>query len=200
VESFDRPGANVTGLYMFAAELDAKRLELLLTALPNATRVAVLNPGLAWGDFIAAHTAAGRFTAMLNIRNVGRFPRICCLNFPNFRPEPAFIGSARALGKEVLAELQSVIDSRADAAQADFEELEAAAKEQDARKAFWMYVSGPTFATSEKDFIERVLPAVRDLPLDEYGRAQWIEEFGTTFPPTADTKYGDALGVAEVSS
>jgi ABC-type uncharacterized transport system substrate-binding protein len=49
VESFDRPGANVTGLYMFAAELDAKRLELLLTALPNATRVAVLNPGLAWG-------------------------------------------------------------------------------------------------------------------------------------------------------
>jgi ABC-type uncharacterized transport system substrate-binding protein len=49
VESFDRPGANVTGLSMFAAELDAKRLKLLLTALPNATTVAVLSPGLAWG-------------------------------------------------------------------------------------------------------------------------------------------------------
>jgi hypothetical protein len=109
VESFDRPGANVTGLYMFAAELDAKRLELLLTALPNATRVAVLNPGLAWGDFIAAHTAAGRFTAMLNIRNVGRFPRICCLNFPNFRPEPSAADSAvsarriQLLGPTVVA-------------------------------------------------------------------------------------------------
>jgi putative ABC transport system substrate-binding protein len=51
VASFARPGANVTGLYMFAAELDAKRLELLATALPNAKRIAVLNPGLTWGDF-----------------------------------------------------------------------------------------------------------------------------------------------------
>jgi hypothetical protein len=31
---------------MFAAELDAKRLELLATPLPNARRIPVLNPGL----------------------------------------------------------------------------------------------------------------------------------------------------------
>jgi hypothetical protein len=36
---------------MFAAELDAKRLELLATPLPNARRIPVLNPGLTWGDF-----------------------------------------------------------------------------------------------------------------------------------------------------
>jgi putative tryptophan/tyrosine transport system substrate-binding protein len=51
VTSFSRPGANVTGVFMFAAELDAKRLGLLLEALPNARKIGVLNPGLAWGDF-----------------------------------------------------------------------------------------------------------------------------------------------------
>jgi putative tryptophan/tyrosine transport system substrate-binding protein len=48
VTSFARPGGNVTGVYMLAAELDAKRFELLLQALPNARKVAVLNPGDGW--------------------------------------------------------------------------------------------------------------------------------------------------------
>ena len=43
VASFARPGGNITGVYMLSAELDAKRLELLLEALPNAKKVAVLN-------------------------------------------------------------------------------------------------------------------------------------------------------------
>lgn len=45
VTSFARPGGNITGVYMLAAELDAKRFELLLEALPNARKVAVLNRG-----------------------------------------------------------------------------------------------------------------------------------------------------------
>ena len=48
VASFARPGGNITGIYMLAAELDEKRFELLLEALPNARRVAVLNPGDGW--------------------------------------------------------------------------------------------------------------------------------------------------------
>ncbi len=48
VTSFTRPGGNVTGVYMFAAELDAKRLELLLEAVPRARTVGVLNPGGGW--------------------------------------------------------------------------------------------------------------------------------------------------------
>jgi len=40
VASFARPGGNITGVYMLAAELDAKRFELLLEALPNARRIA----------------------------------------------------------------------------------------------------------------------------------------------------------------
>jgi ABC-type uncharacterized transport system substrate-binding protein len=48
VASFSRPGGNVTGVYMFAAELDAKRLEFLLEAVPTARNIAVLNPGRGW--------------------------------------------------------------------------------------------------------------------------------------------------------
>jgi len=43
---------------MLAAELDAKRLELLLEAMPNAKRVAVLNPGLGWGAFTEVRRVA----------------------------------------------------------------------------------------------------------------------------------------------
>jgi putative ABC transport system substrate-binding protein len=45
IASFARPGTNVTGVYMLGAELEAKRLDLLLQGLPNARRIAVLNPG-----------------------------------------------------------------------------------------------------------------------------------------------------------
>ena len=48
VGSFRRPGGNVTGMYMFAAELDAKRLEFLLEAVPRGRNISVLNPGPGW--------------------------------------------------------------------------------------------------------------------------------------------------------
>src|SRR5881275_3329523 len=58
VTSFARPGTNVTGIYMLAAEMDAKRLELLLDAIPNARRIAVLNPGPARGTLSAVSRVA----------------------------------------------------------------------------------------------------------------------------------------------
>jgi putative ABC transport system substrate-binding protein len=45
VANLARPGGNVTGVSMLAAELEAKRLELLLQAVPKARRVGVLDPG-----------------------------------------------------------------------------------------------------------------------------------------------------------
>jgi putative ABC transport system substrate-binding protein len=48
VASFARPGGNVTGVYMLASELDAKRCEFLLQAVPQARTVGVLNPGSGW--------------------------------------------------------------------------------------------------------------------------------------------------------
>ncbi len=52
VASMGRPGENVTGVYLVAAELGEKRLELVKEAVPHASRVAVLwNPA----DAGAAH-------------------------------------------------------------------------------------------------------------------------------------------------
>ena len=58
IASFAKPGGNVTGVYMLAAELDAKRVELLLQALPHAREIAVLNPGPGWGTFMEVRRVA----------------------------------------------------------------------------------------------------------------------------------------------
>jgi putative tryptophan/tyrosine transport system substrate-binding protein len=49
VTSYAHPGGNVTGLSLMAAELSAKRLQLLKETIPQLTRVAVLwNPDMPW--------------------------------------------------------------------------------------------------------------------------------------------------------
>jgi putative ABC transport system substrate-binding protein len=50
VTSINRPGGNATGVYVFLAEMDAKRLELLRELVPNPTLIAaLLNP--TWSRF-----------------------------------------------------------------------------------------------------------------------------------------------------
>src|SRR5436190_18535934 len=52
VSSLSRPGGNITGLSLFAAELTAKRLELTKEAVPSLTKAAVLvNPDNAATQF-----------------------------------------------------------------------------------------------------------------------------------------------------
>jgi putative tryptophan/tyrosine transport system substrate-binding protein len=70
VASFARPSTNVTGIYMLAAELDAKRLELLLEAMPGAKKVAVLNPGRGWGAFTEVRRVAHVAKIQLNMTHV----------------------------------------------------------------------------------------------------------------------------------
>ena len=41
IDSFRRPGGNITGFYSLSSELDTKRLEILKETLPGVTRVAV---------------------------------------------------------------------------------------------------------------------------------------------------------------
>jgi putative ABC transport system substrate-binding protein len=64
VASFARPGGNVTGVYMLAAELDAKRFELLLEAVPQARTVGVLNPGRGWSLTHLQHVAEAHRIAL----------------------------------------------------------------------------------------------------------------------------------------
>jgi putative ABC transport system substrate-binding protein len=70
VASFARPGKNVTGIYMLAAEMEAKRLELLLDAIPDAKRIAVLNPDRDWASFAAVRRVAQRSKIQLYITDV----------------------------------------------------------------------------------------------------------------------------------
>jgi putative ABC transport system substrate-binding protein len=72
VASLNRPGGNVTGIYIFAGALEAKRLELLSEMIPRASLIAVLvNPADPQAptqvtDTQAAATALGRQTFILN--------------------------------------------------------------------------------------------------------------------------------------
>jgi putative ABC transport system substrate-binding protein len=74
VDSFNRPGGNVTGMSLAASELEAKRLELLRELVPKSTIIAVLvNPDYPDTDFQlgsieAAASGIGQKINVLNAR------------------------------------------------------------------------------------------------------------------------------------
>ena len=69
IESFRRPGANVTGMTLFAPELTLKHLELLRELVPNLSRVAILsNPSNA--EHSSTLDAAGQAARDLNLEIV----------------------------------------------------------------------------------------------------------------------------------
>jgi len=73
VTSLSRPGGNMTGVNIFASELAAKRLELLRTMVPTATRVAALfnsaEPNIAATNLRAVEAAAGTMGLQLRVLN-----------------------------------------------------------------------------------------------------------------------------------
>ena len=72
VATFARPGGNVTGIYMLAAELDAKRLELLLQTVPKARKVGVLDPQAAGFILTEVQRVAEAAGVQLHVMAVGR--------------------------------------------------------------------------------------------------------------------------------
>ncbi len=72
VSNFSRPGGNLTGITLWASELDAKRLDLLHEMVPDARKVAVLlnptNPG-AVNELASAQAAAAKLGLSLDIQN-----------------------------------------------------------------------------------------------------------------------------------
>jgi len=72
ITSLARPGGNVTGLSLMAAELDAKRLQLFKEAIPRLTRVAVLwNPDTPWHPKAIADLKAAAPALSLKLSLVG---------------------------------------------------------------------------------------------------------------------------------
>jgi putative ABC transport system substrate-binding protein len=98
VTSINRPGGNATGIYIFIAEMDTKRLELLRELVPNAVLIAVLlNP--TWIRFktvskeiAEAARAAGQRIDIIEASNEheihGAFKRIARL-----RPQALLVGA-----------------------------------------------------------------------------------------------------------
>src|SRR6266540_5218 len=73
VVSLARPGGNVTGVSILAAELNAKRLEVLKTAVPTASRIAALwDPATGEFHLQTLHAVARTLRVELNIRTVRR--------------------------------------------------------------------------------------------------------------------------------
>jgi putative ABC transport system substrate-binding protein len=66
VSSFAHPGGNVTGVYMLADELEGKRLEILLQALPKARKIAVISRGI--GDDLVREVREVAATAKVDLR------------------------------------------------------------------------------------------------------------------------------------
>ena len=79
VASLARPGGNLTGLSFLNTELSAKRLEVLLEALPSVRRVAMFNDPNTAQPYVAATEAAARQLRVqllrFDIRGSGDFER-----------------------------------------------------------------------------------------------------------------------------
>jgi putative ABC transport system substrate-binding protein len=95
VESFARPGGNITGLTTISRDLSAKRVELLKEVLPKMSRVAILwdadgpGPAIAFKEYEAAARAFKLDLRSLEVRG----------------PKPDFAGavqSAKALHADAL--------------------------------------------------------------------------------------------------
>jgi putative ABC transport system substrate-binding protein len=99
VTSLARPGGNLTGINFFAAELAAKRLELLRELVPSATRVAVLvNPANAANTEATlrdVETAARTMGLHIRVINASTSREIdaAFASFVHERPDALFVGS-----------------------------------------------------------------------------------------------------------
>ena len=99
VASLSRPGGNMTGVNFFAAELAAKRLELLRALVPTAKRVvALLNPAeptIALANKRDVEAAAGAMGLQLRVLNASTAADIdaAFTTFASERPDALFISS-----------------------------------------------------------------------------------------------------------
>ena len=187
VASFARPGANVTGVYMLAAELDAKRLELLLEAMPNAKRVAVLNPGLGWGAFTEVRRVAQAAKIHLHTTNVPSSTGY----------EPAFEAMAKEQDDALLVpsfprfyrEHQRIIEMTARrriAAMYEWGEI---------ARAGGLMAYGPVFAELNRrvaSYVDKILRGTKpaDLPIEQPTKFELVinlktaKALGLTIPPS----------------
>lgn len=103
VSSLTRPSANLTGVNLFANELEAKRLELLHQLLPRATRIAILlnpadvrNTETTLRDVTAAARTIGLRTEILNAGTTQEIADAFAV-LGQQRPDAVFVGATSSL-------------------------------------------------------------------------------------------------------
>jgi len=111
IKSLGRPGTNVTGMYMLGTEMDDKRMQLLLVAVPTARRIAMLGSldatGLAQLRMVTAAAKAELFMSDVPQTSDGydrafesfakaRTDAVCVASTPRFTEERAQIIAAAA--------------------------------------------------------------------------------------------------------
>jgi putative ABC transport system substrate-binding protein len=100
VASLARPGGNITGINFLAAELTAKRLELLRQLLPQADRIAVLvnpaEPGRTESTIAGAEAAGHTMGLQIQVfkADTGRQIETVFENMEHDRPNALFIGTS----------------------------------------------------------------------------------------------------------
>jgi putative ABC transport system substrate-binding protein len=98
VASLNRPGGNLTGINIFAAELAAKRLELLRELLPGAVRIAVLvdpaNARTTESTLKELETAVRAIGMQMEVINASTSPQIdaAFATLASKRPDALFVG------------------------------------------------------------------------------------------------------------
>jgi putative ABC transport system substrate-binding protein len=189
VDSIARPGGNVTGSSFFLPELSAKRLELLRTALPTASRLAILlNPGNAIHGFVRQEMDVMARALRLELQYVD-------VRGPNdFAPALASLPKGRAQGLVVvddgmlIANVVGLVDlaNRSGVPTIGFSEL------AEAGGLMSYGVSFPDIWRQAPTFVDKILKGARprDLPIEQASRFELIinlkaaKALGLTIPST----------------
>ncbi len=191
VASLARPGGNITGINFLAAELTAKRLELLRELVPRATRVAVLvNPAEAkrTESTMEALEAAARMMALqLQVlkANTSREIEAAFDNIERQRPDVLFIETSpflnvRNVQLAMLAAYHHVPGTHSEREYADAGGLMSYGSSiADAYRQQGAYVGRILRGAKPAD-----LPVVQSSKLELVLNAATARMLGVTIPPT----------------
>jgi putative ABC transport system substrate-binding protein len=191
VSSLTRPDRNLTGINLFANELEAKRLELLYQMVPRASRIAIL---LNSADVRNTETtlrevgaAARTFGLQIQILNAGTAREIgdVFAAMGQERPDALFVGSSAFLNirRVQLAQL------------AAFHRLPAAYAFREAPEVGGLMSYGPNISDAYRQwgvYIGRILKGARpaDLPVMQASKFELVLNLttarllGLTVPPS----------------
>ena len=189
VSSLARPGGNVTGLTVLAADLGGKRLELLKESFPKTARVAFLWPSggprgnAPFAEMEAAAKALGLKLQSLPVRGLDDF-------------QPAFEAAKREGADAFVTTPTPVINTQRDrivdfAAQNRLPAIYAAPEFADAGGLMYYGPNYPDSFRRAATYVDKILKGAKpaDLPVEQPTKFEFVinlktaKQIGLTIPP-----------------